>query len=119
MTEEEKTKVSVSERALIKRVNRKLREDGRKLMKNHPARSKKGRLRLTKREHTFGTYFVVRTSSADVDAGEIDFEVRTSDDDLDYADVVEHHLDLEEFARALGALSKFEFLEIVKTYGQE
>src|SRR5271166_1769782 len=92
----EKSKMPVSERALIKRVNRKLVEDGRKLMKNHPARSRKGKLRITKREHVFGTYFVVRTWSADADAGKADFEVRTAgDDDLDYADVVEHHLDLE------------------------
>jgi hypothetical protein len=111
-----RNKVPVSERALIKRVNRRLAEDGRKLMKNHPARSRKGKLRITKREHQFGTYFVVRT--LDTDVGEVDFEVRISNDDLDYADVVEHHLNLEEFARALCVIKGFEFLEIEKTYGK-
>ncbi len=97
-----KNKVPVSERALIKRVNRRLAEDGRKLMKNHPARSKKGRRRLTKREHEFGTYFIVRLGEGD----------------LDYESVVERHVHLEDFAHRLGVLSAFEFLEIEKTYGR-
>lgn len=96
-------KMPVSERALIKRVNRCLSESGRKLMKNHPARSKKGKRRLTQREIDFGTYFVVRL-------GEGGF---------DYENVVERHVDLEDFARDLGAISAFEFLEIEKTYGQK
>lgn len=96
-------KIPVSERALIKRVNRLLSNSGRKIMKNHPARSKKGKRRLTQREIDFGTYFVVRLGS----------------DGLDYENVVDRHVDLEDFAWRLGALSSFEFLEIEKTYGRQ
>lgn len=104
-------KMPVSERALIKRVNRCLSESGRKLMKNHPARSKKlvrggsrtGRRKLTKREIDFGTYFVVQLG----------------DGGLDYENIVERHVDLEEISRRLGAISAFEFLEIEKMYGRE
>lgn len=96
-------KLPVAERALIKRVNRCLSESGRKLMKNHPARSKKGKRRLTQREIEFGTYFVVKVGG----------------DRLEYENVVERDINLEDFARDLGALSAFEFLEIEKTYGQK
>ncbi len=102
-------KMPVSERALIKRVNRKLSEDGRKLMKNHPARSKKGRRRITDREDEFGTYFVVRLGMQAFDAN----------GEADYASVAEHHVDLEELARRCGAISAFEFLKIEKTYGRK
>jgi len=95
-------KMPVSERALIKRVNRHLADSGRKLMKNHPARSKKGKRRLTQREIDFGTYFVVKNGG----------------DGLEYENVVDRHLDLEEFGRSLGVISGFEFLEIEETYGR-
>jgi hypothetical protein len=98
-----KEKVSVKEYALIKRVNRIIGKTGRKLMKNHPARTKKGRRRLTDREQAFGTYFVVRTGEGD---------------GLDER-VVKHHVDLEGFSRECGALEAYEFLDIEKTYGRE
>jgi len=98
----------VDERALIKRVNRIIGKDGRKLMKNHPARSRKGKRRLlTKREHEFGTYFVVRARGDDAKD-----ETRVLDR------VVDHHVDLEELARKCGALEAFEFLDIEETYGR-
>jgi len=90
-TRTESDLVSVSERALVKRCNRIIAKDNRKLMKNHPARSRAGKRRLTDREKEFGTFFVVKGGPR--------------------GKVVEHHVDLEELGRRCGALASYEYLE--------
>ena len=94
MTKVNSNKVSVSERALIKRVNRVLVDANRRLLKNRATRSKggKGRKVLTKREVELGTFFIVDTLARG-------------------SEVVLKHVNLESYARALDVIQPYEFLD--------
>jgi hypothetical protein len=94
MAAKNSNKVSVSERALIKRVNRVLVDANRRLLKNRATRSKgsKGRKALTKREIELGTFFIVDT----LERG---------------SSVVLKHVNLESYARGLDVIQPYEFLD--------
>jgi len=77
-------KVGLTERALMKRLNRFLADKEISVHKNRPARSLRGPTPL---EKELGTFFVVRGDA-----------------------VVEKHVDLEEFARRHGVLAAWECL---------
>jgi hypothetical protein len=91
-------KVSVSERALIKRVNRQLAPANRRLLKNRATRTKgassgkAGRKVLTKREIELGTFFIVETFNRG-------------------SAVVLKHVNLESYARGLDVIEPYEFLD--------
>jgi hypothetical protein len=77
-------KVPVLEFTLIRRVNRLMAEKNCKLKKNKRTRGSRGG--RTEREKTFGTYFLVKNGKA----------------------VIEHHIDLEKFARRHAVLEPYE-----------
>jgi len=83
MTEYKRDKVKLTEQALIKRVNRFLSEQGRKLLKNHPPRQK-GK-RKTERIESLGRFYIVSDKR-----------------------VVERNVDLEAFARRHEILASYE-----------
>jgi hypothetical protein len=85
--------VKLNERSLMRRINRFLKADSCQLIKNRPSRAKGASKRLTLREYELGRFFVVR-------AGQV---------------VVEHHVDLEEFARRYGIIKPYEGLEAAGT----
>lgn len=88
-------RASVSERALIKRVNRVLLNSDLRLLKNRATRSKRAGAKLTKREVELGTFFIVAT----VPYGK--------------QRVVLKHINLESYARALDVIQPYEFLDTV------
>jgi hypothetical protein len=79
------SKVNLAERYIIARCNRILEPEGRKLRKNKPARS--GKRGPTPREKQLGKFYVIREDR-----------------------VLHKHLDLEKFAREIGALKPHEAL---------
>ena len=82
-----RTKVNIEERTLMKRINRFLAEQkgGRKLCKNKAARSGEG---LTDREKKLGKFYIVSDKK-----------------------VVQHHVNLEKFARQIEVLRSNEVLQ--------
>ncbi|HYX20430.1 MAG TPA: hypothetical protein VFA98_06250 [Thermoanaerobaculia bacterium] len=83
MTEYKRDKVQLTEKAVIKRVNRFLAERGRKLLKNHPPRAK-GK-RGTDRIEALGVFYIVSDKR-----------------------VVERDVDLEAFARKHEIIASYE-----------
>jgi hypothetical protein len=83
MTEYKRDKVQLTEKAVIKRVNRFLAERGKKLLKNHPPRAK-GK-RRTDRIEALGIFYIVSDKR-----------------------VVEKNVDLEEFARRNEIIASYE-----------
>lgn len=83
MTEYKRDKVQLTEKAIIKRVNRFLADKGRKLLKNHPARAK-GK-RHTERTLALGIFYIVSDKR-----------------------VVERDVDLEAFARKHEIIASYE-----------
>ena len=83
MTEYKRDKVQLTEKAIIKRVNRFLADKGRKLLKNHPPRAR-GR-RHTERTLALGIFYIVSDKR-----------------------VVERDVDLEAFARKHEIIASYE-----------